>query len=136
MKIVVIVLLLVSMILLPVILESFLSVSINTLLRPSIMLNSIPLHHLAYAQNNTLDDGISDTGTGINKGIANITTESDLPNAVSVPASLPKSQQIQMLKIEQHKMAVPLLLLDLHSQSYKKGSRIALIVPVFTAAAY
>jgi hypothetical protein len=136
MKIVFIVLLLMSMILLPAILESFLSVSINTLLRHSIILNSIPLHHLAYAQNSTLDSGIRDTGTGIDKGITNTTTESDLPNAVSVPASLPKSQQIQMLKIEQHKKSVPLLWLGLHSQSYKKGSSIALVVPVFTGAAY
>jgi N,N-dimethylformamidase beta subunit-like protein len=136
MKIVVIVLLLMNMILLPVTLEAFLSVSINTLLRPSFLHDLIPLHHLAYAQNSTLDERISGTGTGIDKGITNITTESDLPNAVSVPASLPKSQQIQMLKIEQQKKPVPLLWLGLHSQSYKKGSRIALIVPVFTGAAY
>jgi hypothetical protein len=100
------------------------------------MHNSIRLHHLAYAQNSTLDEGVTDTGTGINKGIVNTTTESDLPNAVSVPTSLPKSQQIQMLKIEQHKKPVPLLWLALHSQSYKKGSSIALVVPVFTGAAY
>jgi hypothetical protein len=136
MKIVVIVSLLISMILLPVTLESFLYVSINTLLRPRIMHELIPLHHLAYAQNSTLDEGISGTGTSIDKGMTNITTESDLSKAVSVPASFPKSQQIQMLKIEQHKKPVPLLSLGLHSRSYTKGSRIALIVPVFTGAAY
>jgi hypothetical protein len=136
MKIVVIVLLSTSIILLPVILESFLSVSLNTVLRLSIMLNSVPLHHLAYAQNSTLDPDSTNTGTGISTGTTNITTESNLPNAISVPALVPKSQQFQMANMEKHKKPVPLLLLALHSHVYTKGSRIALVVPVFTGAAY
>ncbi|MDP9290407.1 MAG: hypothetical protein M3P08_19725 [Thermoproteota archaeon] len=136
MKIVVIVLLSTSIILLPVILESFLSVSLNTVLRLSIMLNSVPLHYLAYAQNSTLDKDSTNTGTGISTGTTNITTESNLPNAISVPALVPKSQQFQMANMEKHKKPVPLLLLALHSHVYTKGSRIALVVPVFTGAAY
>lgn len=82
----------------------------------------------AYAQKYTSDKGSANTATGIRSGI---TTESELPSAIALPA-LPKSQQFQIL----HKKPVPLLLLILHSQLYKKGSRIALIVPVFTGAAY
>lgn len=130
MKIDVIGLLLMSIVLLPVILESFLSISLNTVLRLSIILNSVPLRHSAYAQNSTLDQDSTNTGTGISTGTTNITTESDLPNAISVPALLPKSQQFQT---EKHKMPVPLAL---HSHAYTKGSRIALVVPVFTGAAY
>ncbi|PWU78943.1 MAG: hypothetical protein DLM72_19865 [Candidatus Nitrosopolaris wilkensis] len=136
MKIVVVVLLSMSIILLPVILESFLPVSINTVLHFSIMLNSIPLHDLAYAQNSTSDQDSTKTGTGISTGNKNITTESDLPNAISVPASLPKLQQFQMANMEKHKKPVPLRLLALHSHVHPKGSRIALVVPVFTGAAY
>ena len=136
MKIIVIALLSTSIILLPVILESFLSVSMNPVLRLIIMLNSFPLHHLAYAQNSTLDEGSSDTGTGIDTGITNITTESDLPNAISGHVSLPKSQQFQLANMEKHKNPVPLLPLAIHSHAYTKGSRIALVVPVFTGAAY
>jgi uncharacterized membrane protein len=97
------------------------------------MLNSVPLHHLAYAQNSTLDQDSTNTGTGVSTGTTNITTESDLPNAISVPALLPKSQQFQTAHMEKHKMPVPLAL---HSHVYPKGSRIALVVPVFTGAAY
>ena len=100
MKIVVIGIISMSIILLPVIFESFLHVSINTVLRLIIMLNSFPLHHLAYAQNRTLDEGSTDTGTGINSGITNITTESDLPNAIGGHVSLPKSQQFQLANME------------------------------------
>jgi hypothetical protein len=98
------------------------------------MLNSVPLHHLAYAQNSTLDGDSNDTGTGISAGSTNITTESDLP-AVNVPASLPKSQQFPMLNIE-HNNPVPLVWLASHSHSNEKGARIALVVPIFTGAAY
>ena len=69
------------------------------------MLNSVPLHHLAYAQNSTLDQDNTNTGTGIGTGTTNITTESDLPNAISGPASLPKSQQFQSANMEKHKNA-------------------------------
>jgi hypothetical protein len=96
------------------------------------MLNSVPLNHLAYAQNSTLDQDSTNTGTGISTGTTNITTESDLPNAISFPTSLPKSKQFQIANMEKHKKPVPLLLLALHSHSYTKGSRIAL----FTGAAY
>jgi hypothetical protein len=75
----------------------------------------------AYAQNYTSDK--SSITTGIS------TPEKGLP-PVSLHA-LSKSQQSQIL----HKKPVPLLAV-LHSQIYKKGSRIALIVPVFTGAAY
>ena len=121
--------------LLPAILQSIPSISINTVLKPSV-LDTITLQHLAHGQNNTLGNGNSNTGTGISTGITNITTESDLPNAGKVLGSLPKSQQIQTLKIEQHKKPVPLLWLTSHSQSHKRGSSIALVVPVFTGAAY
>jgi hypothetical protein len=135
MKIIVIVLLSTSIILLPVILESFLSVSMNPVLRLDIMLNSIPLHHLAYAQNSTLDQDSTNTGTGISTGTTNITTESELPNAVSAPAPLSKSQESQMLAIS-HKKPIPLLWLASHSQSHKEGAAIAVVVPIFTGAAY
>ncbi len=121
--------------LLPAILQSIPSISINTVLKPSV-LDTITLQHLAHGQNNTLGNGNSNTGTGISTGTTNITTESDLPNAGKVLGSLPKSQQIQTLKIEQHKKPVPLLWLTSHSQSHKRGSSIALVVPVFTGAAY
>jgi hypothetical protein len=74
-----------------------------------------------YAQNST--SGKSSIRTGIS------TPEKGLP-PVSIHA-LPESQQFQIL----HKKPVPLLLV-LHSQTYKNGSRIALIIPVFTGAAY
>ena len=125
-----------SIILLPVILDSFLSVSINTVLHLSLILNSVPLHHLAYAQNSTADQDSTNTGTGVSTGTTNITTESDLPNVMSVPASLPKPQQFQLANMEKHKKPVPLLFLALHSHAYMVGSRIALVVPVFTSAAY
>jgi hypothetical protein len=81
----------------------------------------IHLNIVVYAQNSTSDKRSITTGIS--------TPEKGLP-PVSAPA-LPKSQRFQIL----HKKPVPLLLL-LHSQTYKKGSRIALIVPVFTGAAY
>ena len=74
-----------------------------------------------YAQNSTSDN--SSITTGIS------TPEKGLPPVSLHP--LPKSLQFQIL----HKKPVPLLSV-LHSQIYKKGSRIALIVPVFTGAAY
>jgi hypothetical protein len=82
--------------------------------------------------------GNSNTGTGIGTGITNITTESDLLNAISGHVSFPKSQQFQILKIKQHQKPVPLLWLALHSQSqsHKNGSRISLVVPVLAGAAY
>jgi hypothetical protein len=135
MKIIVIALLSTSIILLPVILESLLSVSMNPVLRLNIMLSSVPLHHLAYAQNSTLDKDSTNTGTGISTGTTNITTENELPNAVSAPAPLSKSQQSQMLAIS-HKKPIPLLWLASHSQSHKEGAAIGLVVPIFTGAAY
>lgn len=136
MKIFAILLLSTSIILLSVILESFLSISINTVLHLGIMLRSVPSHNLAYAQNSTLDQDSTNTGTGTSTGTTNITTGSDLPNAISVPPSLPKSQQFQIANMEKHKNPAPLLSLALHSHAYTKGSRIALVVPVFTGAAY
>ena len=114
------VLLLMSIILLPHILGWFSSFNINTVLHSNI---TVTRWGLTYAQNYTSDKSSTNTATGTS------TTESELPSAI--PA-LPKSQQFQIL----HKKPVPLLLLALQSQSYKKGSRIALIVPVFTGAAY
>jgi N,N-dimethylformamidase beta subunit-like protein len=107
------VLLLVSTMLLPHILGCFLSFNIST--------QYIHSNIVVYAQNYTSDK--SSITTGIS------TPEKGLP-PVSLHA-LPKSQQSQIL----HKKSVPLLAV-LHSQTYKKGSRIALIVPVFTGAAY
>jgi hypothetical protein len=107
------VLLLVSTMLLPHILGCFPSFNIST--------QYIHSNIVVYAQNYTSDK--SSITTGIS------TPEKGLP-PVSLHA-LPKSQQSQIL----HKKPVPLLAV-LHSQTYKKGSRIALIVPVFTGAAY
>lgn len=97
---------------------------------PHTMSNSI-LDNLVYAQNRTLDEGYSNTGTGMGPGVTNITTESDLPNTVNGHVPLSKS-------VKQHQKPMPLLMLGLHSQSqsHKKGLRIALVVPVFTGAAY
>ena len=137
MKIIVIVLLSTSIILLPVILESFLSVSMNPVLRLSIMLNSIPLHHLAYAQNSTLDRGQHGHGDRHRTGITNITTESDLPNAVSGHVSLPKSQQFQIGKYGKTQESSTTTMASYHILTpTQEGSRIALVVPVFTGAAY
>jgi hypothetical protein len=107
------VLLLVNTMLLPHILGCFPSFNIST--------QYIHSNIAVYAQNYTSDK--SSITTGIS------TPEKGLP-PVSLHA-LPKSQQSQIL----HKKPVPLLAV-LHSQTYKKGSRIALIVPVFTGAAY
>jgi hypothetical protein len=74
-----------------------------------------------YAQNSTSEKSSITTA---------ISTPEKGLQAVSIHA-LPKSQQSQIL----HKKPVPLLLIS-HSHTYKKGSRIALIVPVFTGAAY
>ena len=122
------VLLLMSIILLSHILEWFPSFNINTVLHSGI---TVTRWGLAYAKNYTSDKSSTNTTTGISTGITNITTESELPSAISLHA-LPKSQQFQIL----HKKPVPLLLALHSSQSYKKGLRIALIVPVFTGAAY
>jgi hypothetical protein len=81
----------------------------------------IHLNIAVYTQNYTSDKSTITTGIS--------TPEKSLPS-VSLHA-LAKSQQSQIL----HKKPVPLLAV-LQSQSYKKGSRIALIVPVFTGAAY
>ena len=90
---------------------------------PSLNISTRYIHSniAVYAQNNTSDK--SNMRTGIS------TPEKGLP-PVSLHA-LPKSQQSEIL----HKKPVPLLTV-LHSQIHKKGSRIALIVPVFTGAAY
>lgn len=80
-----------------------------------------------YAQKFTSDKSSTNRATGISTGT---TRETELPNAFSLPP-LTKSQQFQILR----KKPVPLLLL-LQSQSYKKELRIALIVPIFTGAAY
>jgi len=108
---VVFVLLLITIVLLP--LGSFLSFNISTQYVHSII--------SVYAQNYTSDK-------------SNIMTDINTPEKGSPPVSLhalPKSQQSQIL----HKKSVPLLSV-LHSQTYKKGLRIVLIVPVFTGAAY
>jgi hypothetical protein len=123
---------LISMVL-PVILQSFVSISTFTVFNRTIV-NTMPFQHLAYAQNSTFDNNSTNAGTGISAGSTNITTESDLP-AVNVPTSLPKSQQFPMPNIE-HKNPVPLVWLASHSHSYEKGARIALVVPIFTGAAY
>lgn len=107
------VLLLVSTMLLPHILGCFPSFNIST--------QYIHSNIAVYAQNYTSDK-------------SSITTSISTPEKGLPPVSLhalPKSQQSQIL----HKKPVPLLAV-LHSQTYKKGSRIALIVPVFTGAAY
>jgi hypothetical protein len=122
-------------IILPVILQAFDSICVSSVFHGTIV-NTNPFQLFAYAQNNTLYQGNTNTGTGINTGVTNITTESDLPNAAGVPALVPKSEQSQAVHTEQHKKTVPLSWLTLHSQSHMKGARIALIVPVFTATAY
>ncbi|HET7149044.1 MAG TPA: N,N-dimethylformamidase beta subunit family domain-containing protein [Candidatus Nitrosopolaris sp.] len=122
-----------SIILLTAFLETILFINLNL---PTLSL--IPLDHLAYAQNTTLGEGKSNSGTGIGTSTTNITIESDLPDAVSGHVSLPKFQQFQMLKIKQHQNQVPLIWLGSHSQSnpHAKASAIALVVPIFTGAAY
>ena len=77
------------LILLPHILQLFQSFNID----------AVQYSITTYAQNYTSDKSNTDRATGI-------TTESELPNAVSLPA-LTKSQQFQIL----HKKPVPLLLL-------------------------
>ena len=93
-----------SIILLPHILEWFRSFNINTVFHFTITLTR---WGLAYAQNYTSDKSSTNTATGISTGTTNITTESELPSAIGLPA-LPKSEQFQML----HKKPVPLLLLS------------------------
>jgi hypothetical protein len=118
---------------LPVILQSFVPISTFTFFHRTIV-NAMPFQHLAYAQNSTSDKNSTNAGTGNSAGSTNVTTESDLP-VENVPASLPKSQQFPMLNIE-HRNPVPLVWLASHSNSYEKGARIALVVPIFTGAAY
>jgi hypothetical protein len=132
MKIIIVVLLAISMMFLPVIVESFASISILTVLQHSTIIDTLPFQHLAFGRNSISYNGSLNTGTTL----TNITTERDLQNSGDVPQSLPKSQQFQILSIEQHKKPVPLLLIALHSHPHNKGARIALIVPIFTGAAY
>jgi hypothetical protein len=108
MKIASVLLLTSLMMLLPHILESF-----------NVSTQYLHSNIAVYAQNSTSDKSSITTGT----------PEKGLPPVSLHP--LPKSQQFQIL----HKKPVPLLSV-LRSQTYKKGSRIALIVPVFTGAAY
>jgi hypothetical protein len=121
-------------IILPAILQSFESVGVVIIFHRTII-NTLPFRDLAYAQNSTLNKDSTNTGTGVTTGITNVTTESELPNAASAPAPLPKTQQSQLSTII-HKKQTPLLWLASRSQSHKEGAAIALVVPVFTGAAY
>jgi hypothetical protein len=116
-----------TLISLPYLLQSFVSSA-----------NVVPtITRMASAQNSTFASNNTNTGTGVSAGTTNVTTEADLGNTGSAVLPLPsKMQQFQEHKIEQKK-AVPVIWLASHSQSpSKKLPTVALVVPIFTGAAY
>jgi hypothetical protein len=124
----------IAIIMLPHLLQSLVS---NTRGHVTVVNVVPPVTQIANAQNNTFASTTTNTGTGISAGATNVTTEGDVENTGNAAVPSPtKSQQIQESKIEQKK-PVPVIWLASHSPSPRNQEpKVALVVPVFTGAAY